>query len=107
MIKVTSPGAAQEVWVNPEHITKVWQRQDGLTMLRFVNGETLQIRENLFDFIVRLNPDAIPDPTWAVTNAIKEQTKQLHHLNLLMEALVKAKSNNFSYNVPSVPYLSY
>jgi len=109
MIKVTSPGAAQEVWINPEHVTKLWQRVDGITMLRFVNGETLQILEKPDDFIRRIRPDPTLMPTpidnsYLIANAIKDQSRQFQHLNVLMDAYLK--SNRSLPHIPMVPYVS-
>jgi 23S rRNA A1618 N6-methylase RlmF len=110
MMKVTSPqsGGDIDVWINTEHVVKVWRRIDNITMLRFANRETMQIIGTPENFANNVNyqpPVPVPaDYSYQIAQNLKDQTKQLQHLNILIKAIGAAAPGTWPV-LPDPPYV--
>ena len=112
-VRCNQSGGDIDVWINPKHVVKCWRRLDNVTMLRFINGETMQVYGTAASMAQQLGYDqfsvSVDNNNDKIVQAIKEQTRQLHHLNLLVEAMIRINhpgvfNSAGSPHVPSVPY---
>lgn len=79
MIKVKNAESGHEAWVRPEHVSKVFKRIDGVTMLRMSNGETMISDEPADTLAQRCSMD--------IAAAIINQTQALRDIGYKLDNL--------------------